>query len=502
LALFKRKSKSDEDNPQANADSDAMFTPEPEKAERFFQRAAQMVVTEQYEYALQLFVDGFRWDPTAISQLEKFRKASEGYVNGGGKPASMKEKSKYGGKTAFDKYLRALFAWGKDPLNPSNGLDVMKYAVDLELGEFAYRIGEFTLNRVPTAKRGAQKDLYLKLMNAFAAIQAFDQAVQAGESAIRLDPENRKLVNTVRSFSAEATIKDSGYGEVGAEGGFRRFIRDDEGQQRLLDAESLVKSEDAATRALNAAREAYEEDPTNQNNIRHYLRLLQESDTPEHDQLAMKIAEQAYEDTQQFQFRRISGELKLRQARAVVFEYQKKAQAPDATEEDRTAYRRRRAGMLKLELDEYAAQVEAYPTDLGLRYELGRRQFAVGQYDEAVGTLQAAKGDPKHRAQVLSMLGQCFAKKGWALEAIETFRDGLEAHFTDSDDLGYELRYSLMDALEAEARNNQDLEQAKEAFSIASAIAMEQINYKDISDRRTKLHELLGELKSSGASGS
>ncbi len=495
MALFKKKSKAEDPTQDAGDDSGGEFTPEPEKADRFFTRASQMIVTEQYEYAVQLFVDGFRWDPSAVSKLEKFREASEGYARQGGKPAGMKDKAKYGGKSTLDKYLRALYIWGKDPYSPTAGLDVMKLAAELDLHEIAYRIGELTLNRVPTAKKGAQKDLYLKLMEVFRQIGGYDKAVEAGEGAVRLDPDNRKLVNQVRSLSAEATIQESGYAEAGEVGGFRKFVKDTEKQRELIESEALVKSADAAERALITAERAYDEDPLNQNNIRHYLRLLKERGEAADLKKAMQVAEKAYEDTQQFQFRRFAGEMRISLGHRKVRELKARAEAADATAEDKETYRRGQAALLKLELEEYEALVKAYPTDLSLKYELGRRQFVAGQYDEALATLQAAKGDPKHRSQVLHMLGQCFAKKGWNLEAIETFREGLEAHPTKDDDLGFGLRYALMDALAHEASQSNDLDLAKEAFSIASSIAMEQISYKDIGERRTQLHELVSGLK-------
>ncbi|MCK4873777.1 MAG: hypothetical protein KAS72_13730 [Phycisphaerales bacterium] len=498
MALFKRKPKEGEAGQGPSDETETQFQAEPEKAARFFGRAGQMVVTEQYDYAIQLFIDGFRWDPTAVNQLDEFRKASNGYVNQGGKPAGLKEKAKFSGRLALEKYLRALFVWGKDPTGASAGIDAMKGAAELDLTEIAYRIGELAMNRVPTAKRGSQKDLYLKLMNLFAEIGGYDKAVEAGESAIRLDPENRKLILIVRSFSAEATITRAGYDEAGEAGGFRQFIRDDEKQQELIEAESLVKSEDAATRAIDRAAKAYKEDPLNQNNIRQYLRLLQERGLPEDESKALKVAEKAYADTQQFQFRRAAGEIRMKLARMKLRQLKAKAEAPDASAEDMDRFRKGKAALGKLELDEYEAQVKAYPTDLGLKFELGRRQYALGRHDEALATLQAAKGDPKRRAQVLYMLGQCFLKKSWLLEAVESFRNGIEAHFTDADDLGFNLRYALMSALESEARSNTDLDMAKEAFSIASSMAMEKIDYKDISDRRTALHALVNEMKARG----
>ncbi len=52
-----------------------------------------------------------------------------------------------------------------------------------------------------------------------------------------------------------------------------------------------------------------------------------------------------------------------------------------------------------------------------------------------------------------------------------------------------------MEVLEQKARNEEDVEAAKEAMSLAGEIAMQQFGYKDITERRRELQTLVNELK-------
>src|SRR5207248_4765329 len=99
-----------------------------------------------------------------------------------------------------------------------------------------------------------------------------------------------------------------------------------------------------------------------------------------------------------------------------------------------------------LELAEHTRRVENYPTGLVRKFELGKRFFAVGKYNEAIDVLQEAQGDPKNRAAALLFLGQSFLNINWNDEAIETFRRGLEIRDLSAE-LNLETRYWLMVAL-------------------------------------------------------
>jgi tetratricopeptide (TPR) repeat protein len=138
---------------------------------------------------------------------------------------------------------------------------------------------------------------------------------------------------------------------------------------------------------------------------------------------------------------------------------------------------------LEFELEEYADRAANYPTDLALKYELGRRQFLTGQYDEAIGSFQQAQRDPRRHLAALNHLGQAFSKKGLLREAAETYDRALHSEMTEQREK--DLRYNLAAVL-------METEQYQRARDEFSRVAQMDYNYKDVRqrleeiDRKTK----------------
>ena len=142
--------------------------------------------------------------------------------------------------------------------------------------------------------------------------------------------------------------------------------------------------------------------------------------------------------------------------------------------------------------------VAAYPTDLSKKYELGKAYFALARYEDAIGMFQEAQNDVKRRTEVLGYLGKCFQNIGWQDAAIDTYRKALDSRPEMEDETTMELRYGLMSALQAHAGEQRDIEAADEAYKLASTIAMQNFNYRDIRERRVAAKALLDELKAAG----
>ncbi len=63
------------------------------------------------------------------------------------------------------------------------------------------------------------------------------------------------------------------------------------------------------------------------------------------------------------------------------------------------------------------------------------------------------------------------------------------------ESLSMEIRYGLLCSLQARAIEQRSLPDAEEAYKFASAIAMKQINYRDIRLKREELKKLTGEIR-------
>src|SRR5690606_9883675 len=250
-------------------------------------------------------------------------------------------------------------------------------------------------------------------------------------------------------MSAQAAMSRGGYEKAGQEGGFRANIRDAEKQKSLEAAERIVKTEETLDVLVKTAREDWESRPKDPAAIRVYAKRLLERGSPADEKTAFELLKKAYDETGQFQFRQQAGEIMLRNARRQLSQYKAAAEANPSDTEPNSRYQIAIKDFRELELKEYRARVEAYPTDLGLKYELGRRYFQAGEHEQAIALLQEAQGDPRHRVACMNMLAQAFYQIEWLDESIGTFREALSAHRVPEDELGMELRYGLLRSLEA-----------------------------------------------------
>jgi len=470
------------------------LVPDPAKARKFFEHARTVHETTNYEYAMQSWLRGLRFDPTDMNGLEGFFTSCAMFL-GSGKGKLSKETARiFDGKGDVEKFLLAILAWGSKPTDAPAAVRAAELGAKLDLGEQVYWIAERAIP-VTLGEKKPRKDLLLKLVDITQKVGAYDLAVRAGEAAMRMDPTDSDLQNRMRNMSAQATMSRGGFDDVGQEGGFRKNIRDSAKQRQLEEEERIVKTEDVKDRVVLAAEAALKERPDDFPTIAKLIRALRERGKPEDEQRAVRVAMDAYQKTKQFRFRQEAGELKLRMARRKLEEYRDRAaQNPeDAAAQEALAKAERK--FLEMELVELNARVANYPTDLGLKYELGRRQFEVGDYEAAIALFQESKNDSRHRSGSLRYLGASFEKIGWHDEAIATYRQALEQHADENNELGMELRYGLMGALVDKAEREKSLAAAEEADKLASAIAIQQISYKDIKRQRDRIKQTIGSLR-------
>ena len=467
----------------------------PENAARFFSHARAVHETTNYEYAMTLWLNGMRQDPTGMEPLEAYYRSAASFANSGKKQLSKDTLKQFAGsKTNLERYLQALLAWGARLGDGASAVRSMEAAIRLELAEQGYWIGERAINAVLGEKRPSKSQL-LKLVNLFAQIGAYGRAVEIGNVAVQLDPSDTKLATEIRNMSAQEAMNRGGYDRAGQEGGFRANIRDAEKQKALEAAERIVKTEETLDALVKAAKEDFESRPKDPAAIRVYARRLLERGSPADERIAFDLLKKAYDETGQFQFRQQAGEIMLRNARRKLSQYKEAAEARPDDADANSKYQIALKDFRELELKEYRARVEAYPTDLGLKYELGRRYFAAEEHEQAIALLQEAQGDPRHRIACMDMLAQAFYAIEWLDESIGTFRDALSAHKAPEDELGMELRYGLLRSLEAKGDQEDDLAAAEEAYKVASSIAIQNIAYRDIRERRDSIKQILTRLR-------
>ncbi|MEM7626950.1 MAG: hypothetical protein AAF333_15250 [Planctomycetota bacterium] len=496
----KKKSKDETVAAEANGDSAAgaskapSFNRDPRKARKFFDHAETVAEAKNYDYAIEMYINGLRHDPDNMARHEELLEVAKRRKVSGGKKAGLKDKLKSIGPDAVAKMLDTEKIWAMDFGDSALMRDFMKKAVeaseaedDLHLGEVAHWIGSMALE-LPGLKPKA-KD-YVLLADLFERIGAYDKAVQACKSAIRLDMNNSDLMEKLKGLEAQNYSAKNTSTE---EGGFR---------ENVVDAEAAQEAQQGNTRAVSVVdqniakrRAEYEEDPEDLDRMTKYVDALLRKEEYEEEEQAMKLLARAHEQTGQYRYKVRLGDIKMKQFNRDIRELKKNLQVAPDDEYFTGRLKEAMQEKLDFELGEYQERVKNYPTDLKLKFELGKRMYQTNLIDDAIGLLQDAKREPKSKGQAILLLGRCFMSKGWTDEAIDTVAEGIAGHAVPDDALGKELRYDKLVALMASAEKNTKLEQAEEANALASELLQMDINYKDIKQKKQDATALVDKLR-------
>jgi tetratricopeptide (TPR) repeat protein len=366
-------------------------------------------------------------------------------------------------------------------------------AAKLNLTEVGAWIGVRALGACQREKKPS-KERMLKCADGFQKIGAHNLAVAAAEQALKVDPSDGEVAQYVRQLAAQATMTRGGYDQAGKEGGFRANIRDASRQREIAESERIVKSDETKERLIAAAEAELAQRPGDAPTMDKLGKLLLERGTPADEERAYAIYSQAFEATKAFRWREVAGMIRMRQSRRKVADLRKMLEQAPGSEMIQRMLKQAEDEHADLETAEYRLQVEAYPTDLTRKFELGKRYFARGEHDKAIEMFQEAQHDPKNRAAALSLLGQAFLKIGWTDEGIGALRTALDVRDL-LPDLHMEIRYWLMCALQAKAEAERDLEAAQEADKLAASIALQSIGYLDIRSKRDVIKKLVAELR-------
>jgi hypothetical protein len=470
----------------------------PEKAKRFWDHAKTADQTSNYEYAMQLWLRGLRYDPTDLSALESFVMSAFKFNDSknGKKGPSRETVKEFAGKDGINPYLSSLLAWATKPRESVLIVRATIASNKLHIDETTYWLAERAM-AILASETKPRKSLCLQLMDVFSDLDAFEKAVECGELAVRHNPEDGQLAAKVKNLAAQAAMSKGGFDESGKEGGFRKNIRNLDEQQATEDEERIVKTEETIERMIKKEEHNLKLNPDDMPSLLKLVDLLKQRSAAGDEKRAFDLLNQAYTKTKEFRFRQGAGEIKLRALRRKMVARQEAAKANPDDEQAQQAAQTLEQEYNDLEIEEFTLRVKNYPTDLRIKFELGKRHFERGDYESAIALFQESQNEARSRVISRSYLGRSFLEIGWVDEAIQTIRDAMDVHKSADDDTGLELRYILLTALQRKAAQDRDLDAANEADKIASAIAIQQISYRDIRARREEIKKLIAELRSS-----
>ncbi len=448
-----------------------------EKAKAFFTRAEEVAATDNFDYAIDLYLDGLKQSPDALEDghapLRRLALIRQG--KGCKKPSMIDQLKRMGGKTPIEQLFNAEYLLAKDPDN----LGYAEKMLSASIAAGCTRTAEWIAQLIFDANRASHKPsfkTFVVLKNSYDKLGLYTKAVEACQMAILLKPEDDLLKNELRDLSAKMTMEKGKYGKTAS---FRESMDDREYQDQLQSQENTVKSENVRQRVVSESRRQYQQAPTSTTNILQLAEALVGLETKAAFVEAEQLLENAFQQTKDFSFHRKLMELEIKTLRNLILRAQEYAagKTDDASKEQLAKLNRQ---LEQKELVYYQKCVENYPTDLRFKYEYGRCLIRTQQFDKAIPLFQDARNDPQLKVAAMDKVGLCFLLKEWFDDAIDIFSAALKECQTQDSLIAKDIRYNLARAYEA----GNKLDKALEVYR---KLAQTDFSYKDVSQRIDKL---------------
>ena len=459
--------------PDDNRESDL------EKARAFFERAEEVEATDNFDYAIDLYLEGLRLAPEALEDghapLRRLALIRQGK---GGKKPSLVDKMKHrGGKVPLEEMLNAEFLMAKDP-------DHLPYAEAMLTACVAggyMRSAQWIARLIFDANRESDKPslaTYLLLKDSYVQMEMFSMAIKACQQAIELKVrDDGPLRDELRNLTAQLTMQKGKYDQ---DGDFRKAIKDRARQEKLHRSEDLVKSVDSRAKAVEDARKAVAEAPQSMANVLKLVDVLVAQDTEQACREALEVLEKAYAEKKDFALKRRWGQLKIKRLKSDMRAAKTALETDSEDEALKNEYTAIVEKLVQAELEHYRLCVANYPTDLRMKYEYGLSLLNNKQYDDAIPLFQEAQKDPRYKVTAMDKTGLCFYLKQWYDDAIDIFTEALGACEVKDSATAKDLRYNL-------AKSYEHKGQIKEALELYRKLAQLDFGYKDVRRRVDKL---------------
>ncbi len=469
-------------------------------AKKFFQHASTVAETRNYDYAIELYLQGIAKDPQNVEQGHRMLMdvALRRKFSGGKAPGLMErmKRSTSNKKDPFQAFLNSEYLLAKDPLEPSYAEALVKNLDLAELPEaLGWALGTYLGILAEQVKQGKKvsgaallsiEAFYEKLGDYYDQNDKPDLAIQyyqAGVNALNLGIQagigsDYDLAGKQRDLAGKLTILKGKY-ERGED--FRASIKDAEGQKELQDQQSAVKSEQTLEQMIGKARQALKENPDVTGKINGLVDLLLQRGTEEDESEALGILRTAYDRTKQYGYKLRADDISIRQmARKVKQVKDRLGSGEDAG--IKAELEQAQKELEEFEIAVFAERVREYPTDLKMKFEYGRRLQKAKRYDEAIPVFQEACADPRHAIRAKYNIGTCFYQKGWYQQAIDMLSEVVSKYELAGDNLSKEMHYVLGRAYESAGKKD-------EAMKVFSKLIQWDFNYRDVRHHIDKLQK-------------
>ena len=458
----------------------------PKRAVDLYERGLGAAEKRNYDYAITLFLEALKLAPTFVAARKKLREIEMEKWHRATSPVFFRKLSAglltippwlvVFWNESFSRASAALRAYEsilkRDPTNSSALKLHAKAALRLDMPEVAVNSMEYAYRANPNS------DSNQRLMGEIYRVNGnIEEARAAWQKVLAKRPTDKEALKALHDLAALATISRGHWEDTST---YRSSIKDEE-EARLTEKRTRVEKTDEDRNALiEDYKRRVAENPENVDQVK---RLANEYLEAHRYDEAVATFDEAINlnpgdpDLPELRYRVLvkKYEYRIEEAEKAAAE---RPDDPARKETVKTLEREKTRFML----DDLAARVRKYPSNMPLRFEYGYALMQDDRIDEAIKQFQQSKNNAQRQSMSLNYLGECFRRKGMLDLAVDQFEAALATMHT-MDSVKRDVIYNL-------ARTYEDMGRHTDALERFKAIYADDIGFRDVAQRVENLYKV------------
>jgi tetratricopeptide (TPR) repeat protein len=457
----------------------------PKKAVDFYERGLGAAEKYNFDYAITLFFEALKLAPTYVAARKKLRETEMDKWRGRKSPVflrkflagliSVPDWLVVFWNASFTQHGAALRAYERilrrDPTNNAALKGHAKAALALDMPEIAVNSMQYiyTANPDNESNQRLMGDMYR-------ANGDIEESKQAWQRVLAKKPADKDALKALHDLAALATISRGHWDETSS---YRSSLKDEEEAKLTEKRLRVEKSDEDRLALIEDYKKRVAENPENVDLVKRLANEYLEADMYDEavsafdDAVALNPADP---DLPEMRYRVL-----VKKHDFLIEEAEKKAAERPSDVALKRAVERAKEARVRFMIEDLAARVHKYPSNLPLRFEYGYALMEEGQLDEAIRQFQQSKNNARKQSMSLNYLGECFRRKGMLDLAVDQFQAALATmHMMDS--VKKEVIYNL-------ARAYEDMGRADEALTQYKTIYTDDIGFRDVATRVEKLYK-------------
>lgn len=418
-------------------------------ADNLFSKAEQAIKRRNFDYAIELLLQGLKLDPLNVEQRKRLRNTEILAVQEkGGNPKGDLKTGLVTLKTQWAvKKLGLAKKWEEQIVEienylrhaPQNVGMLTVLAQALRSLENGTEAAIAVLLQIVELDPG-QVETWRQLGILYGPIDP-QKAIACWEKVKRYKPEDKEAGKAIRDLSAQTMMKSAEDRKKSGKGDFTDLLASADEAKKLEEEQAIIRTDDDARRAIERTKEKIAKAPEEKRLIRQlgdlYRRLKQYVDAEAQYKRLLEldpndlVAQERLAELQEYIYSDRIEELKIK-LKDAPDDADLQAQIAKANEEFED--------FLVVLLER---RVRMHPTDCGLKARYGDVLLKKDRVDEAIEQFQKALVDPRLATLSHANLGRCFKAKGLYDLAIDEFQKTLHQISDANSSLAKDIRYAL-----------------------------------------------------------